>query len=809
MKRLKKIKKNVSIWVIVILIVCGCVFPHHQVSAASNNERIVYEYLINAGFNNAATAGILANIEAESSFDPTAKGDYDKKGNPTSYGICQWRNDRWTNLRNYRPNDWTTLNGQLAFLIHELEVSNKGINSYMRNSIPNTRDGAYEAGRYWCYNFERPKDKGTVSVTRGNRARNYYWPKYCGQNPGTGPTPDPGSTPQPGGSPVGVVDEVSVRNGNSIYIRGWAYDPDDQNHNVMLEAYIDTTRENATAGSGYQFRCTQDRPDVRAAYNLTGSTEYGFEDTHPTSLDGGHVIYIYATNQVGGGDHSLLGMYTLNFRDTHAPYGSVDVIEGGNGTLRVAGWAKDDDDPEAAVTAHVYIGGPAGSGAKAYAVKAEGYRSDVGNHAFDKVINITDVSEIGEKDIYIYWLNLGEGNGNPHIQKSATIKAPNFPNGAFDICQGGDGTIFVRGWAKDDDDPNACLEVHVYVGGRASNPDAEGHVIMADYYRSDVGQHGFNRTIAVNKTGEVEVHVYAINIGGGWSNTYLGQKTVTVNARETIPPEISNVTVEPDKDGYTVTCEVNDTESSIDRVVFPTWTLENGQDDLAGSWATADTVRGTIVDGRATFRVNRSDHNDEYGTYRTHIYAYDGSGNRAKYEVPDILYRHTVSFDANGGENAPESMTKYLCDSLVLPTEIPVRDGYFFIGYSADRNAEEAEYQPGGLFTEDEDTTLYAIWRPAVPDAELPADLTEIEEEAFAGSGFKFVEIPSGVTKIGDRAFADCPDLMYVKIPPAATNISDNAFENAPEGLTIIGEEDSLAEYYAWKNGYGFQLTEN
>ena len=629
-----------------------------------------------------------------------------------------------------------------------------------------------------------------------------------GPNVSPSPTPDPGSTPQSGGSPVGVVDEVSVRNGNSIYIRGWAYDPDDQNHNVMLEAYIDTTRENATAGSGYQFRCTQDRPDVRAAYNLTGSTEYGFEDTHPTSLDGGHVIYIYATNQVGGGDHSLLGMYTLNFRDTHAPYGSVDVIEGGNGTLRVAGWAKDDDDPEAAVTAHVYIGGPAGSGAKAYAVKAEGYRSDVGNHAFDKVINITDVSEIGEKDIYIYWLNLGEGNGNPHIRKSATIKAPNFPNGAFDICQGGDGTVFVRGWAKDDDDPNACLEIHVYVGGRASNPDAEGHVIMADYYRSDVGQHGFNRTIAVNKTGEVEVHVYAINIGGGWSNTYLGQKTVTVNARETTPPEISNVTVEPDKDGYTVTCEVNDTESSIDRVVFPTWTLENGQDDLAGSWATADTVRGTIVDGRATFRVNRSDHNDEYGTYRTHIYAYDGSGNRAKYEVPDILYRHTVSFDANGGENAPESMTKYLCDSLVLPTEIPVRDGYFFIGYAADRNAEEAEYQPGGLFTEDEDTTLYAVWRPAVPDAELPADLTEIEEEAFAGSGFKFVEIPSGVTKIGDRAFADCPDLMYVKIPPAAMSISNNAFENAPEGLTIIGEAGSYAEFFAQKKGYYFKEAE-
>ena len=617
------------------------------------------------------------------------------------------------------------------------------------------------------------------------------------------PTPTPS---QDGHSPNGVVDEICVKDGNSIYIRGWAFDPDDQNYSVLMEAYIDTTRENATAGSGYQFWCSTDRPDVKNAYGLTGSGSYGFENTHATSLVGDHTVYVYATNQVGGGDHSLLGTYTLNFRDIHAPYGSIDLIEGGSGTLRVAGWAKDDDDPDGAVTVHVYIGGPAGSGANAYGIKAEGYRSDVGNHAFDKVINIKDSSEVGTKDIYVYWLNLGAGNGNPHIVKQATIKAPNHPYGSFDTCEGGDGTIYVTGWAKDDDDPNAEVIVHIYVGGRASDAGSVGYVRSANVERSDVGRHGFDSTIYVDKTGTVDVYAYAINVGAGWSNTLLGKKTVTVNPGETDPPTISNVTVETDKDGYTVSCDVADAGSGIDRVVFPTWTLENGQDDIAGNWATTDAVKGTIVDGRASFRVKRSDHNNEYGTYRTHIYVYDKCGNEVKYEVPDISNSHTVSFDANGGEGVPESVTKYLGVELTLPSGRPSRNGFVFAGYATAQNgsASDAVYQPGGIFDIDADTTLYAVWISEVPDAVLPADLQEIGEQAFSGCDFKYVVIPEGTTAIKSRAFSDCANLRIISIPESVTSIASDAFSGVPDGLMIEGTEGSYAEYYAERNGFTF-----
>lgn len=47
---------------------------------------------------------------------------------------------------------------------------------------------------------------------------------------------------------------------------------------------------------------------------------------------------------------------------------------------------------------------------------------------------------------------------------------------------------------------------------------------------------------------------------------------------------------------------------------------------------------------------------------------------------------------------------------------------------------------------------------------ELPAGLTDIEEEAFAGGSFVYVNVPSGTVSIGPRAFADCPNLAYVFI---------------------------------------------
>ena len=71
-------------------------------------------------------------------------------------------------------------------------------------------------------------------------------------------------------------------------------------------------------------------------------------------------------------------------------------------------------------------------------------------------------------------------------------------------------------------------------------------------------------------------------------------------------------------DEYTVICKVTD-DLEVVRVQMPTWTVNNGQDDIV--WHEAE-----LKNGVATFTVNRKDHNFEYGDYITHIYAYDREG---------------------------------------------------------------------------------------------------------------------------------------------------------------------------------------
>ena len=149
----------------------------------SSNEEKVFEFLVEEmDLTPAAACGIMANIQHESGFNPKAKGD-----NGTSYGICQWHNSRWTAMKNWcngKGYDWTSLNGQLRYLQFELSQNNskylwngKTIYNYML-SVPNSSQGAYDAGKYWCIKFEVPANAETKGKSRGNLARDSYWPEY-------------------------------------------------------------------------------------------------------------------------------------------------------------------------------------------------------------------------------------------------------------------------------------------------------------------------------------------------------------------------------------------------------------------------------------------------------------------------------------------------------------------------------------------------------------------------------------------------------------------------------------------------------
>ena len=70
---------------------------------------------------------------------------------------------------------------------------------------------------------------------------------------------------------------------------------------------------------------------------------------------------------------------------------------------------------------------------------------------------------------------------------------------------------------------------------------------------------------------------------------------------------------------------------------------------------------------------------------------------------------YTISYDANGGEDAPDAQTKTGGTPVTLSEDVPKRDGYRFLGWSLSADGE-AEYQPGDGYAREGDQTLYAVW---------------------------------------------------------------------------------------------------
>jgi uncharacterized repeat protein (TIGR02543 family) len=130
----------------------------------------------------------------------------------------------------------------------------------------------------------------------------------------------------------------------------------------------------------------------------------------------------------------------------------------------------------------------------------------------------------------------GSGFVNPVQYLDSLGASGHDPQGYFDRATGGAGTVNVIGWAFDRDDVSVALRIHVYIGGEAGDPNAEGHFgVVANLHRPDVNNrfpgvgnnHGFNATLTTAKRGSQNVYIYAINVGGG-NNTYLGMKTVNI-----------------------------------------------------------------------------------------------------------------------------------------------------------------------------------------------------------------------------------------------------------------------------------------
>lgn len=79
--------------------------------------------------------------------------------------------------------------------------------------------------------------------------------------------------------------------------------------------------------------------------------------------------------------------------------------------------------------------------------------------------------------------------------------------------------------------------------------------------------------------------------------------------------------------------------------------------------------------------------------------------------------KYTVTYNANDGENTPAAQTKWHNETLILSSQKPTRTDYVFMGWSKTKKEPSSgnyaiDYAAGASFTENTNTTLYAVWKP-------------------------------------------------------------------------------------------------
>ena len=129
-----------------------------------NNQQTICKTLISSKMSQNGVAALLTNINAESGFNPNIVGDYG-----TSYGLCQWHNERWDNLKNQFPNNWQKIDGQLQYLLNELHG---GYSSLYESLMKGSESGSTLAYNF-CSQFERPANTFVTCRNRANSSNSF------------------------------------------------------------------------------------------------------------------------------------------------------------------------------------------------------------------------------------------------------------------------------------------------------------------------------------------------------------------------------------------------------------------------------------------------------------------------------------------------------------------------------------------------------------------------------------------------------------------------------------------------------------
>ncbi|BDD39015.1 N-acetylmuramoyl-L-alanine amidase [Streptococcus ruminantium] len=207
-----------------------------------------------------------------------------------------------------------------------------------------------------------------------------------------------------------------------------------------------------------------------------------------------------------------------------------------------------------------------------------------------------------------------------------------------------------------------------------------------------------NKSQHKNGTGKYNVHLYYRGFDG--SMTYVAQTTTSLSEVSTTG-NLSIANVNHQTGSFDVRITNVSSQQGISKVLVPTWTETNGQDDII--YHTADRQ----PDGSYLLKVNKSQHKNGTGKYNVHLYyrGFDGSMtyvNATTVDLPSAPRSYTVYLDPGHGgrdsgasyggiheKNLAMSVANKLKDSLVQRgiNVLMTRTGDYDVDYRTERSS--------------------------------------------------------------------------------------------------------------------------
>lgn len=75
------------------------------------------------------------------------------------------------------------------------------------------------------------------------------------------------------------------------------------------------------------------------------------------------------------------------------------------------------------------------------------------------------------------------------------------------------------------------------------------------------------------------------------------------------------------------------------------------------------------------------------------------------------IITYTITYNANGGVNAPTAQNKDYGATLTLSATEPTKEGHVFQGWATSVESLDVAYRPNDSYTDNADITLYAVWK--------------------------------------------------------------------------------------------------